>query len=88
MFTILVDLRLCDDVLATNSLFVRHFGSQRVVDPSGLGRLVPVAARANRLSRPFDSPQRSSGSKAPAAARLGGVLADFAIEITLDQLTA
>jgi hypothetical protein len=40
------------------SLVVRHFGSQRIVDPSVLGRFVPVAARANRLSSPLDSPQR------------------------------
>ncbi len=53
-------------------LIPRQFGSQRVVDPGVPGRSEPAAALANRLSNPFDSPQRLSGSNAPATARSAG----------------
>jgi hypothetical protein len=59
-------------VLGNKSLFVRHIGSQRVVEALVAGRFEFDAARARRPRSPFDSPQRWSGSKAPAAAKSSG----------------
>jgi hypothetical protein len=57
---------------ATPKIRERHIGSYRVRVWLFGGRSGPVAARAKRESKLLASPNRLSGSKAPADARSGG----------------